>query len=102
MERFRGLNGTIVLKEDSVQILRESRIDSIFHKQDQIIIPYSEIKDIQYVAGSFVNGYLSIIRTGTSRTTGIINAIKDDTTVVFRMFKNGQVEKFVGEIKQRL
>jgi len=102
MERFRGLNGTIVLKEDSVQILREGGIDSTFHDQNRIVIPYSEIKDIQYVAGSLVNGYLSIIRTGTSRPTGIIKAMKDDTTVIFRMFKNGQAEKLVKEIKQRL
>lgn len=102
MDRFRGLNGTIVLKDDCVQIFREGGIDSTFHQQDKISIPYSEIKDIHYVAGSIVNGYLSIIREGESKPSGIIKAMKDDTSVIFRMFKNSQAERIVREIKGRL
>ena len=48
MDKFRGLNGTIVLKEDCVQILREKVLDSTFHEQEQIEIPYSEIKGIYF------------------------------------------------------
>ncbi len=102
MDRFRGLNGTIVLKENSVQILREGGIDSAFHEQNRMVIPYSEIEDIQCVAGSLVNGYLSIIRVGRSKPTGIVKAMKDDATVIFRMFKNGQAEKLVKDIRQRM
>ena len=81
MDKFRGLNGTIVLKEDCVQILREKVLDSTFHEQEKIEIPYSEIKD---------------------KPTGILKAVKDDTSVVFRMFKNGEAERFAEEIRKRI
>ena len=83
MDKFRGLNGTIVLKEDCVQILREKAIDSTFHEQEKIEIPYSEINDIY-------------------KPTGILKAVKDDTSVVFRMFKNGEAERFAEEIRKRI
>ena len=67
MDKLRGLNGTIVLKEDCVQILREKALDSTFHEQEKIEIPYSEIKDIYFEAGSLINGYLSILRVGASK-----------------------------------
>ena len=102
MDRFRGLNGTIVLKEDCVQIFREGGIDNTFHQQEKISIPYSEIKGVHYVAGSIVNGYLSIIREGTRKPSGIIKAMKDDTSVIFRMFKNSEAKRIVQEIKGRL
>ena len=85
MDKFRGLNGTIVLKEDCVQILREKAIDSTFHEQEKIEIPYSEIKDIYF-----------------AKPTGILKAVKDDTSVVFRMFKNGEAERFAEEIRKRI
>ena len=78
MDKFRGLNGTIVLKEDCVQILREKVLDSTFHEQEKIEIPYSEIKDVY------------------------LKAVKDDTSVVFRMFKNGEAERFAEEIRKRI
>ena len=102
MDKFRGLNGTIVLKEDCVQILREKVLDSTFHEQEKIEIPYSEIKDIYFAAGSLINGYLSILRAGADKPTGILKAVKDDTSVVFRMFKNGEAERFAEEIRKRI
>ena len=113
MDKFRGLNGTIVLKEDCVQILREKALDSTFHEQEKIEIPYSEIKDIYFAEGSLINGYLSILRVGASKPTGILKAVKDkptgilkavkdDTSVVFRMFKNGEAERFAEEIRKRI
>ncbi len=102
MDKFRGLNGTIVLKEDCVQILREKALDSTFHEQKKTEIPYSEIKDIYFAAGSLINGYLSIIQAGTGKPTGILKAVKDDASVVFRMFKNGEAERFAEEIRKRL
>ena len=62
MDKFRGLNGTIVLKEDCEQILREKELDSTFHEQEKIEIPYSEIKDVYFAEGSLINGYLCILR----------------------------------------
>ena len=90
MDKFRGLNGTIVLKEDCVQILREKVLDSTFHEQEKIEIPYSEIKDVYFAEGSLI------------KPTGILKAVKDDTSVVFRMFKNGEAERFAEEIRKRI
>ena len=100
MDKFRGLNGTIVLKEDCVQILREKVLDSTFHEQEKIEIPYSEIKDVYFAEGSLINGYLCILRVGASKPT--LKAVKDDTSVVFRMFKNGEAERFAEEIRKRI
>ncbi len=101
MDIFRGLNGTIVLREDCVQILREGRIDRTFHAQEKVEIPYSEIKEVHYKAGSMINGYLSIVRTGTKKPVGIIKAMKDDASVVFRMFKNREAKETAVEIRRR-
>ena len=102
MDKFRGINGTIVLKEDCVQILREKALDSTFHEHEKIEIPYSEIKDVCFTAGSLINGYLSILRVGAGKPRGILKAVKDDASVVFRMFKNGEAEQFAEEIRKRI
>ena len=82
--------------------MREKAIDSTFHELEKIDIPYSEIKDIYFAEGSLINGYLSILRVGASKPTGILKAVKDDTSVVFRMFKNGEAERFAEEIRKRI
>ena len=51
---------------------------------------------------TLINGYLCILRVGASKPTGILKAVKDDTSVVFGMFKNGEAERFAEEIRKRI
>ncbi len=102
MDMFRGINGTIILSDDIVQIIREKGIDYTFHKEGHIEIPYSEIKEVVFSEGGLINGYISIMEKKSKRPSGIVQAMKDENAVIFRMFKNEQAREIRSEIRRRI
>lgn len=102
MDRFRGINGTILLGENSLEILREGSLDRTFHNIKRLEIPYSSIEEIKVVPGSLINGYISIIHRGENGPRGLVSAIRDENSVMFRMFKNMQAERFAQKIRAKL
>ncbi|MDO4474989.1 MAG: hypothetical protein Q4B75_10125 [Eubacteriales bacterium] len=102
MKKFRGINGTLILKDDSVLVLREKGIDGTFHDVSEIEIPYSTIEDVEIVPGGLINGYICIVNSGINSPSNIFKAMKNDNTVIFRIFKNDQAIKFAEELKSRI
>lgn len=102
MTSFKGLNGTILLKENSLSIIRESGIDTTFHKKGVIEISYSCIDGVMLELGSLVNGYITIIEKGSTCPSSIFSAMKNDNTVIFRCTKNGQAEKIRALIEKNI
>ena len=98
---FKGLNGTIQAGENSISINRSGAIDVVFHKKGTIIIPYRDIKDVFFTPGSIINGYISIECESTAPSS-ILSAMKDEKTIIFRMFSNSKAERIVQFIKSHL
>lgn len=102
MKKFRGINGTLIIQDDSVLVLREKGIDGTFHDTAEIEIPYSNIEDIEVVPGGLINGYICIVNSDKNVPSNIFKAMKNDNTVIFRVFKNDQAIKFAEELKRRI
>ena len=102
MEKFRGINGTLVLKNDAVVVLREKGIDNTFHKCPEIEIPYSNIQDVAVVLGEITNGFICIVDQECTSPSSIFKAMKNDHAVIFRVFKNSLAERFAEELRSRI
>jgi transcription initiation factor IIF auxiliary subunit len=101
VKEFRGLNGTIILNDSEVTIEREKQIDHTFHKVSKVNIAYTEIEEVITVPGSITNGYISIVKKNAKKPAGLINAMKDDCSVIFRLFQNNDAAKIAKEINAR-
>ena len=99
MKSFRGINGTLILKDDAVVILLEKGIDGTFHKHPEIEIPYHNIQEVKVSLGGITNGYICIVNTDCNSPSNIFKAIKNDNTVIFRIFKNSSAEKFAKKLR---
>lgn len=99
MKSFRGINGTLILKDDAVLVLREKGIDGTFHEHTEIEIPYYDIQEIKVSLGGIINGYICIVDTDSNSPSNIFKAMKNDNTVIFRIFKNSAAEKFAKELR---
>lgn len=95
MMEFQGLNGRIIFDEKHIRILRENSIDSVFHKKREKKILYADIKEIVFVPGSIINGYICCVEKEKKAPTGIASAMRDENTIIFRMFKNKEAKKIV-------
>ena len=93
MRQFKGLNGTIVLYDGHLIILREGFLANAFHKSSQVQVSYGDIKRVEVVYGSLINGYLRIVTEEKGRSFHIVSAMKDDGCVIFRFTKNKQAEQ---------
>lgn len=102
MVKFRGLNGTLILNEDSVLILREKGLDETFHDIQKIEIPFSNIKEIEVVQGGITNGYICIVDSDCCAPSNVFKAMKNDNTVIFRVFKNALAERFAEELRRHI
>lgn len=102
MKKFRGINGTLVLKDDAVLVLREKGIDNTFHDYSEIEIPYSNIEEVAVVLGGITNGYICIVDEEGTSPTNVFKAMKNDNAVIFRVFKNSAAEKFAEELRSRI
>lgn len=102
MKKFRGINGTLVLNDDVVLILREKGIDGTFHNHTKIEIPYYNIKEVKVILGGLINGYICIVDSNCGPSSNIFQAIKNDNTVIFRVFQNSMAERFANEIRKKI
>lgn len=101
MQEFRGINGRIIIGQNELHILRENSIDSVFHKENEKVLLFDEIKNVVFVPGGVTNGYICCVEKGKKSPGTIIGAMKDENTILFRMFKNKAAENFVQEVLKR-
>lgn len=101
MECFKGLNGTLILYDDHISIIRNGFLATTFHKLDEIQIFYCDISSVTFYPGSLVNGYICIEKKETKSPTNIVNAIKNDYTIIFRFTKNEQAKKIKRHIEEK-
>lgn len=102
MRSFKGLNGTMVLNDFEVLIKRESTFEQLFHGKGGMEIPYSSVKEVIFVPGTLVNGYISIIQSDGKRPSNIFEAMKSDNTVVFRLTKNRHAKMIKKLIEEKM
>ena len=101
MDIFKGLNGTIVLHEEYVSIIRNSMIDVTFHEAGEIKIPYRRIKNVEVVPGGLLNGYITLLEDKSVFPATVFVALKNKNTVIFRVTKNSAAEKMKNMIRTR-
>ena len=102
MKSFKGLNGTIILRNSGVSIVRENMLGTTFHNGGEIEIPYSNISEVDVVPGSLLNGFICIVENGYGSPSNVFSAMKDENTIIFRLTKNGPAEKMKRLIEARL
>ena len=90
------------MTDDAVLVLREKWIDDTFHDYSEIEIPYENIEDVEVVPGGVVNGYICIVESDCAAPSNIFKAMKNDNTVIFRMFSNGKAERFADALRSRI
>ena len=101
MNVFKGLNGTIVLHEEYVSIVRNSMIDATFHEVGEMKIPYKRIKKIEVVPGGLTNGYITLMEDTSVFPSTVFMALKNKNSVIFRMTKNSGAEKIKNMICEK-
>ena len=102
MKAFKGLNGTIQLRNDGVAIIRENKLDTTFHNAGETLIPFGNISEVEVVPGSVLNGYICVVENGYGSPSSVFSALKDENTIIFRLTKNGQAEKMKQLIEARI
>ena len=55
MKSFKGLNGTIILRDSGVAIVRENMLGTTFHNGGEVEIPYSNVSEVEVVPGALLN-----------------------------------------------
>ena len=96
MERkFAGLNGSILVKDDNLYLIREKKLDGVFHELGTITIPINQIKQVAFAEAGLTNGFIAILRKGDRRPRTVFSAIKNETAVIFRVTKNAQAHDMV-------
>ena len=99
---FRGLNGTVEIKNDEVIIIRNRFLDGIFLKKGIYHIKKNEISKVVYKKGGLTNGYITIARDNDIIPGSIFTAIKCNNSVVFRFPQNDEARVFFGCLKQAI
>lgn len=102
MKSFKGLNGTIILRDSGVAIVRENMLGTTFHNGGEVEIPYSNVSDVEVVPGALLNGFICIVENGYGSPSNVFSAMKDENTIIFRLTRNGQAKKMKRLIEERL
>ena len=102
MKSFTGLNGTIILRNSGVAIVRKSMLGTTFHNAGEIEIPYSNINEVEVVPGSLLNGFICIVENGYGSPSNVFSAMKDENTIIFRLTRNKQAKKMKQLIEAKL
>lgn len=102
MKSFTGLNGTIILRNSGVAIIRENMLGTVFHNCSEVEIPYFNISKVKVIPGSLLNGFICIVENGHCGPSNIFSALKDKNTVIFRLTKNKQAENLKQLIETKL
>ena len=99
MKRFTGINGTIIFDDRKVTIIREKKLDRVFHQQGSIDIPLSQIDLVMFSEAGLTNGYIAILEKNNKIPHSVFTAIKHQNAVIFRFPKNQQAQEFARQIK---
>ena len=102
MNSFKGLNGTIILRDSGVAIVRENMLGTTFHNGGEVEIPYSNVSEVEVVPGALLNGFICIVENGYGSPSNVFSAMKDENTIIFRLTRNGQAKKMKRLIEERL
>ena len=102
MKSFKGLNGTIILRDSGVAIVRENMLGTAFHNGGEVEIPYSNVSEVEVVPGALLNGFICIVENGYGSPSNVFSAMKDENTIIFRLTRNGQAKKMKRLIEERL
>lgn len=102
MKSFKGLNGTIILRDSGVAIVRENMLGTTFHNGGEVEIPYSNVSEVEVVPGALLNGFIYIVENGYGSPSNVFSAMKDENTIIFRLTRNGQAKKMKRLIEERL
>ncbi len=97
---FKGLNGEAVLIENNIIIKRNGSIEQIFHNKCVKKIPIERINIIHYKKGSLINGYICFVTEDVLIPQNIIEALKNDNVIVFRMNKNKEALLFKMKVEK--
>jgi len=100
----KGLNGSLLLFQDSVRIERKGiRAFMLMGAKGDKDIQISSISAIQFKkAGSFLNGYIQFSFFGGAETkAGIMDATRDENTVMFTSNQQPEFEAIKFEIERR-
>lgn len=101
-----GVNGQLELFEDRIIIKRKGALSKLtqgFFKGDKTVY-LNQMSGIQVKLGSlFINGYIQIILLGSQESKrGILDATKDENTVVFNQKDNELVSNIRKKIEELL
>lgn len=102
MKSFKGLNGTIILRDSGVAIVRENMLGTTFHNGGEVEIPYSNVSEVEVVPGALLNGFICIVENGYGSPSNVFSAMKDENTIIFHLTRNGQAKKMKRLIEERL
>ena len=102
MKSFKGLNGTIILRDSGVAIVRENMLGTTFHNGGEVEIPYSNVSEVEVVPGALLNGFICIVENGYGSPSNVFSAMKDENTIIFRLTRNGQAKKMKRQIEEIL
>lgn len=102
MKSFKGLNGTIILRDSGVAIVRENMLGTTFHNGGEVEIPYSNVSEVEVVPGALLNGFICIVENGYGSPSNVFSAMKDENTIIFRLTRKGQAKKMKRLIEERL
>lgn len=102
MKSFKGLNGTIILRDSGVAIVRENMLGTTFHNGGEVEIPYSNVSEVEVVPGALLNGFICIVENGYGSPSNVFSAMKDENTIIFCLTRNGQAKKMKRLIEERL
>ena len=100
-----GHNGQLELTENAVIIRRKGVLAFMTQGlKGEKSIKLSEISSVQFrKAGPFVNGYIQFAyRGGMDAKGGVMEATKDENTVMFRSSQNAAFENFRAEVERRM
>lgn len=82
IKTFRGINGTIVVFQDRVEILREGFLSI---GRGNSVIPLSQISNIYVYNGNILQaGYIQILTAGQTNSEDLNSALKADNAVAFK------------------
>lgn len=81
IKTFRGINGTIVVFQDRVEILREGFLGI---GRGNSVIPLSQISNIYVYNGNILQaGYIQLLTAGQANSKDLNSALKADNAVTF-------------------
>ena len=102
MKSFKGLNGTIILRDSGVAIVRENMVGTTFHNGGEVEIPYSNVSEVEVVPGALLNGFICIVENCYGSPSNVFSAMMYENTIIFRLTRNGQAKKMKRLIEERL